>query len=329
VESSAIDAGSPVQLEALRGYWHPVAWSEEVTEQPLAVRLLDQPLVLWRAADGVAAFYDLCIHRGTPLSLGWVSDGQLVCAYHGWSYAPSGACTRIPSLPAERGIPSKARATAYQVEERYGLVWVCLGEPRAEIPTFPPELKDPDYRWREQRDGFMGCNAARFVENMMDTSHFAWVHPGVLGVPEQAEVAEVEISELDGGFQYWTEEPVGGTMMEPERPIQRHYECWLPFMILFRGQQPWRPERQTIWFVCSPISTKETRYFQFSYFNYERSDAQVQRARLIGEQDRRIVESQRPEELPLDLSEELHLRGPDRASLEYRRRLRQLGITWE
>jgi vanillate O-demethylase monooxygenase subunit len=100
-------------------------------------------------------------------------------------------------------------------------------------------------------------------------------------------------------------------------------------MILFRGRQVWRPERQAIWFVCTPISTKETRYFQFSYFNYERNDAQVERARLIGEQDRRIVEAQRPEELPLDLSEELHLRGPDRASLEYRRRLRQIGITWE
>jgi vanillate O-demethylase monooxygenase subunit len=36
------------------------------------------------------------------------------------------------------------------------------------------------------------------------------------------------------------------------------------------------------------------------------------------------VEAQRPEELPLDLSEELHLRGPDRTAVEYRRRLREL-----
>jgi hypothetical protein len=32
--------------------------------------------------------------------------------------------------------------------------------------------------------------------------------------------------------------------------------------------------------------------------------------------------------LPLDLSEELHLRGPDTAAIEYRRRLRELGVDW-
>ena len=50
--------------------------------------------------------------------------------------------------------------------------------------------------------------------------------------------------------------------------------------------------------------------------------------RRIFEQDKRIVESQRPEELPLDLAEELHLRGPDTPALEYRRRLKQMGIEW-
>ena len=38
-----------------------------------------------------------------------------------------------------------------------------------------------------------------------------------------------------------------------------------------------------------------------------------------------MVESQRPEELPLDLSEELHLRGPDAGTLAYRRLLAGLG----
>lgn len=59
------------------------------------------------------------------------------------------------------------------------------------------------------------------------------------------------------------------------------------------------------------------------------SDEDLQkRHRLTFEQDRGIVESQRPEELPLDLSEELHLRGPDAPAIEYRRRLRELGVDW-
>jgi phenylpropionate dioxygenase-like ring-hydroxylating dioxygenase large terminal subunit len=47
----------------------------------------------------------------------------------------------------------------------------------------------------------------------------------------------------------------------------------------------------------------------------------------IVEQDRAIVESQRPELLPLDLAEELHLRS-DRTAIAYRRWLRELGLTF-
>ena len=44
-------------------------------------------------------------------------------------------------------------------------------------------------------------------------------------------------------------------------------------------------------------------------------------------QDMPIVESQRPELLPLDLQEELHLRS-DRLAVAYRRWLRELGVTF-
>jgi phenylpropionate dioxygenase-like ring-hydroxylating dioxygenase large terminal subunit len=59
----------------LHHYWHAVALSQDVTDKPVAVKLLDHPVVLWRSTDRVAAFRDLCIHRGTPLSLGWIDNG--------------------------------------------------------------------------------------------------------------------------------------------------------------------------------------------------------------------------------------------------------------
>ena len=42
--------------------------------------------------------------------------------------------------------------------------------------------------------------------------------------------------------------------------------------------------------------------------------------------DRAIVEEQRPEELPVDLAEEMHVRGPDDPAVVYRRALASLGI---
>ena len=37
-----------------------------------------------------------------------------------------------------------------------------------------------------------------------------------------------------------------------------------------------------------------------------------------------MVESQRPEELPIDLTQELHIRGVDRVSIDYRRWLGEI-----
>jgi vanillate O-demethylase monooxygenase subunit len=63
---------------ALRNYWHPVAVSTAVLDEPEPVTLLDEKLVLFRLDGKVACFHDLCIHRGTPLSLGWVEG----CGWH-------------------------------------------------------------------------------------------------------------------------------------------------------------------------------------------------------------------------------------------------------
>src|SRR5438094_5977642 len=166
--------------EALRSFWYPVAATDELGPAPLATRLLDQRIVVYRAGERLVAFEDLCIHRGTPLSLGWIENDNLICAYHGWTYAPDGACARIPSLPANRGIPRKARATSYHVAQRYGLIWVCLDKPRAPIPDLP-QLEDPSYYTFFNGALEWNTSAARMVENFIDISHFPFVHPGLLG----------------------------------------------------------------------------------------------------------------------------------------------------
>ena len=121
---------------SLAEYWHPVALSEDVDEGPLAVRLLDERVVVCRLGSGeVRAFHDLCVHRGTPISLGWVEGETIVCAYHGWAYDADGKCIRIPSIPSGHPTPKKACLTHYPAAERYGIIWVCLAEkPRVAHP---------------------------------------------------------------------------------------------------------------------------------------------------------------------------------------------------
>jgi phenylpropionate dioxygenase-like ring-hydroxylating dioxygenase large terminal subunit len=50
-----------------------VAYATEVGAVPRAATLLEEPLALWRDSRGaVRAFQDLCLHRGTALSLGTI-----------------------------------------------------------------------------------------------------------------------------------------------------------------------------------------------------------------------------------------------------------------
>ena len=80
--------------------WHPVASLKLFDEKNiLAVRLLDEELVLWRVGKQVLAWQDLCIHRGTRLSLGKIEAGSIVCPYHGWVYDETGQCIKIPAHP--------------------------------------------------------------------------------------------------------------------------------------------------------------------------------------------------------------------------------------
>ena len=79
--------------------------------------------------------------------------------------------------------------------------------------------------------------------------------------------------------------------------------------------------------AASPLSDERTRVFSFIFRNYdlEGSDESYQEgSNSIYAQDKPIVESQRPRELPVGLQDELHLRVPDAAAMAYRRLMRDV-----
>ena len=314
-------------FEALRPYWYPVALSEEVpADKPFGTSLLGERVVVYRARGTVVALRDLCIHRGTPLSLGWIDGDELVCAYHGWGYAPSGSCIRIPSLAPGRPIPPKAKVNSFHADEKDGLVWVALDDPKDAIPTWP-ESEAPGYRriWTQFHSR---ANAARAIENVMDFAHFPWVHPGVLGDRKKPVYPDIEVKSEGNQIKYVLDDEATNAI--------RTYTVTLPVtlhMHVARRTATGEGARNitSLYFVARPIGERETQfYFGLSRnFALDQPDAIfAQRNTDVTEQDRRIVEAQRPEELPLDLSAELHLRGTDAAAVEYRRALRKMGVSW-
>jgi phenylpropionate dioxygenase-like ring-hydroxylating dioxygenase large terminal subunit len=310
----------------LRSYWHPVAQATEVLDKPVPVVLLGQNLVVARLDGRVRCFRDLCIHRGTPLSLGWVEDGELVCAYHGWRYRADGACTRIPALPAGRVIPRRARVAAYRAEERHGLIWVCLDEPHGDIPEFP-EFDDPSYKVTSYPPVRWSCSAARQTENFVDQAHFAWLHEGILGDRDHPEAATFDIERAGEELRYrYTDRP------NPMHPVahERIYRIHRPFTIHQRKVRSGENDVEASYNACCPVSAGTSIGYLLVARNFPLAPVEELRRfeldRLIQAQDQPIVEAQRPEELPLDLADELHIKGPDAVAVAYRRFIAELGI---
>jgi len=310
--------------------WHPVAYSGEVeSNEPFSTSLLDRPIVVWRSADGAPhAMHDLCIHRGTALSLGWIKDDCLVCPYHAWQYDTDGTCVHIPQRTGDTPIPSKARVDAFHCVERYGLIWVALEEPAYRLPEIP-EFDDADWKWVMTGPFEWKADASRQVENFTDFGHFPWVHPGLLGDPERPLVPETTVTTEGHVLHYSVVRPeapnsddfpvfANEEVTTPER--RSRYELHLPYTIVLR--LGWGGDKGMVYFyVGQPIGENRCRGFCLIGRNYDfdQPDSVLQDfEQTIFDQDKRIVESQRPEQVPFDLADELHLKF-DTVAVNYRR----------
>ena len=316
-------------LAPLRKYWHPVEDSAAVRSDPVAATLLEEDLVLFRSQGRVHALADCCPHRGTRLSLGWVDEeGCLVCAYHGWAYGPQGQCVRIPSQSDDLSrIPSKARVGAYHAQERYGLVWVALEDPVAGIAPFPEYGNDRYLSYASVRASW-NASAGRFTENGLDVTHFAWVHPGTLGERGDAECPEIGIRVTDYGFEYtYSRESLESPFASGGQTIHSRTLHYLPFT---RRRVLQSAAGYSVQYVTArPTQARQCEIWMIESRDHHLDDPiepDIDFSRQLLEQDRQIVESQRPEMLPIDLTEELHLRGPDQVALTYRRLLADAGV---
>jgi len=172
-----------------RSFWYIAAPASRLGDGPLACRVFDRDLVLFRAGDGAPrALIDRCCHRGVKLSLGVVESGGLQCGYHGWRYDGAGHCVHIPSLPAGAAPPPEACVPAVPCIERDSYVWVWMGEREPE-PSAPPPIPGLERFVWQQGTIPMACAAMLGIENNLDWCHPAFAHPWTHGQFFRTEVA--------------------------------------------------------------------------------------------------------------------------------------------
>jgi phenylpropionate dioxygenase-like ring-hydroxylating dioxygenase large terminal subunit len=316
----------------LSRYWYPVAIAENVTDRPVGVTLLDEKIVLYRVADRVVAARDLCIHRGTPLSVGRIEKDELVCAYHGYRYDVCGRCTRVPAHPS-LPIPAKLALTLYPCREAYGLLWVSLDETTSEkIPEFP-EFGRPGYQIITLQPPTWNAAAGRQVESFCDVAHFAWLHTATFARAEDFVVPNYDVTPTETGVHVDYKElvthphaPVGDSSW-PKVKRTRLYDIDLPFTARLTVEHS-DGRREIYWDSASPASARKSIIFNLigRNFDHDKPPQDVaNRQHAVLEEDRFIVERQCPEDLPIDLQEEVHVRA-DKTSIAYRQQLRLIGL---
>jgi len=169
----------------LRNTWYVALWSQDLAPgQLISRRFLNEPIVLFRDADGKAsAIADACAHRFAPLSQGKVvKGGHVRCPYHALEFDGSGKCVFNPH--GNGHIASTLKVRSYPVAEKHSLVWIWMGEKEADpalIPDFSLLNPDTPYLVSKRDWILMETSYDLIVDNLMDLSHTAVVHDGILG----------------------------------------------------------------------------------------------------------------------------------------------------
>lgn len=190
----------PYYRKFVRNAWYVAGWSEDITDNLLSRRILDEPVVMYRREDGKpVALSDICPHKLAPMHLGTRVGSNIRCGYHGLEFNSDGTCVANPQ--GNQKVPSKARLKSYPFKERYGALWIWMGDPeRAEQHDIPDFSHITGKDQQAVKGGHLvKCNYMMMIENLMDLGHAMFLHGQTAGVqPEEIEDSEV-LDMPDGG----------------------------------------------------------------------------------------------------------------------------------
>jgi vanillate O-demethylase monooxygenase subunit len=176
---------------------------------PFAITVLDEPLVIWRAGDRVVAMEDRCIHRLAPLSRGRCEGVTLRCMYHGLLFNADG---KVIEIPGQDLIPTDAKVRTFPAVEKHSWIWVWMGDPaQADEALIPPAVGFDDPNWIISRGTLDYEAEARLInDNLLDFSHFPFVHEKSLGADPEYATRVPTVTALPNGArsERWT--PRGG-----------------------------------------------------------------------------------------------------------------------
>lgn len=331
----------------LRNVWYVAAATHEVTRTLNSITILGEKIAFYRTAnDEPVALEDACPHRKLPLSMGRLKGDTLECGYHGMQFDRSGACSWAPG---QARVPSGAHVKSYPVVERYGLIWIWMGEPSLANADaiFKVERYD-DPAWGVSRGDpiDIACNYLLITDNLLDPSHVAWVHQTSFAA-KGTEDTPLNVTVADDGVTVsrWMLDQEVAPLYKPLVPFEgrcdrlQHYEVRFPshanivayFTPAGKGGAD-KPVPDDAFFMYSynfmtPVDENNTRYFYLQVRNVHPQSAEISKmvadgVRAAFMEDKAVLEAchqglKNPRVRPLDLA-------IDAGPLRFRRQLDKL-----
>ncbi len=169
------------------------------------------PIVVLKLDDEqIAAYHNLCRHRGTTLLEGKGNVGKsIVCPYHRWTYRLDGRLKGAPQMKTCFPDLDRAKLSLKPagIGVFKGLIFVNP-DPKADFEDFIGPIADKAWPHDlEAKDVFetpalhykLNCNWKVFVENAIDGYHLAYLHEQTLGGP----VVDENLWERHGDHMIW------------------------------------------------------------------------------------------------------------------------------
>jgi phenylpropionate dioxygenase-like ring-hydroxylating dioxygenase large terminal subunit len=332
----------------LKNSWYVAAWADEVIQSPTSIRVLGDKICIFRNSQNKAiAFEDFCPHRRLPLSMGRLHGDLLECGYHGLTFDCSGRCVSAPTN--DNVIPDNASVKTYPLEERYGLIWIWMGDSdKADTNQIFQIENFGDKGWGYNRGKAIDveCNYQYINDNLLDPSHVAWVHHSSFG-EQNTRDTPLKTNILNQGVAVtrWMLDCEVAPFYQKVIPFKgacdrlQHYEVRYPSLALIkaiftpagRGGEDFIVDGDTFimdsYNFMTPVDERNTRYYWFQLRNIEPDNEAISTIMSEGvksafEEDRNILNALQKgmDEKPEGF---ISLRS-DTGGFQFRRRLQQL-----
>jgi phenylpropionate dioxygenase-like ring-hydroxylating dioxygenase large terminal subunit len=249
------------------------------------------------------------------------------CPYHALRFDADGRCTHSPH--GDGTVPARACVRTFPLVERYGFLWIWMGDARRTDPSMIPRydrLEDSIPTAVGYGYMHMPANYELIVDNVMDLSHVDHVHGPLLNTAGKLSPQKPPVSEDETSVRVrweWQQHPPIGLLApflpDPGAPAEQFVQVeWTApsnmFLTVGAVQGSREYDRGVIswdYHLLTPETERSTHYFFGSLRNFRVQDADLNRAKLEG-----MIATFKAEDEPLIAAVQAEMGGADFWSLK-------------